>query len=58
MTRIFPDLLHRYFPILTWGTEYSRRTLDSPSVEPVTIGNLPTGWLSFYISHQMLKLPS
>ena len=52
MTRIFPDLLHRYFPILSWGTEYSRRTLDSPSVEPVTIGNLPTGWLSLYISHK------
>lgn len=27
MIRYIPDLLHRYLPILTWGPEYSRRTL-------------------------------
>jgi len=27
MTRLVPELLRRYLPILTWGAEYSRRTL-------------------------------
>jgi len=27
MTRIIPDMLRRHLPILTWGAEYSRRTL-------------------------------
>jgi hypothetical protein len=30
--RTFPGLLRRYFPILTWGTEYSPRTLASDLV--------------------------
>ena len=29
MTRIVPDLLRRYLPILTWGAEYSRRTFTN-----------------------------
>src|SRR5512139_2689019 len=32
MTRTFPDLLRRYLPILTWGAEYSPRTLASDLV--------------------------
>ena len=27
MTRNIPNLLRRYLPILTWGAEYSSRTL-------------------------------
>jgi|GEM_PF-6244641 len=30
--RTFPDLLRRYLPILTWGAEYSPRTLASDLV--------------------------
>jgi hypothetical protein len=29
MTQIFPDLIRRYVPILTWGAEYSRQTLTN-----------------------------
>ena len=33
MTRCVSDLLRRYLAILTWGTEYSRRTLDAPPAD-------------------------
>jgi SulP family sulfate permease len=43
MNRIVPDLLRRYVPILTWGAEYSRRTLtgDLTAAVIVTIMLIP-----------------
>ena len=35
--RTFPDLLRRYLPILTWGAEYSSRTLASDLVAAVIV---------------------
>ena len=43
MTRIVPDLLRRYFPILSWGAEYSRRIFvsDLTAAAIVTIMLIP-----------------
>ena len=37
MIRIVTDLLRRYVPILSWGAEYSRRTLTSDLVAAVIV---------------------
>jgi SulP family sulfate permease len=37
MTQILSNMLHRYLPILTWGAEYSRRTLANDLIVAVIV---------------------
>jgi len=37
MTRIFPALIRRYVPIMTWGAEYSRQTLANDLMAAVIV---------------------
>jgi len=37
MTRIVPDLLRRYIPILDWGAEYSRKTFGGDCIAAIIV---------------------
>jgi SulP family sulfate permease len=41
---IFPDLLRRYLPILTWGAEYSRRTLANDLIVAAIVTVMLIPW--------------